>query len=1224
MTQMIKLLAIDDFVLADWNILPAVMTTGSSQLGYGVERRAGISSSVFFGAAPVPGRWTFLFRCGGDEAARQALIAMLGSQEHHEFRLLAQRLLYGEDLITTRASISGELDERARGDIYVPFESNDSVWLAEDTTTTSKTFASSLDQAMHLAVAGNVSTNPVVRITPSTQRSVTTAYVGWQYRQRYAISNEGTDPLFRYAVAIDLGNTAALVSGGKARSDGADVRVWLHGLEQSRTLVGWNTSSTTLWVVVPVLPPGHSLTYDVVYGNPLATSADGVELTYPDAPAFDLTASTNFVKVYRTGTDVSHAGEGLWFLSSSLEGGTADYGVPGAWQPALTFENPNNADNVVQPRARRLADDESEWYQAVPFAARWKGDSWDGEYEEYAGSDPFDGVTLYNPFGIRSVHADSFTYQNNSSKKTVVTTTVVDAVDPNLSTTESTEVLAPYEPPYTRAVAIGRNSGGEGWHVLAEYDNSTALATGEAGRLYLPSSGAAAISPSFASGWENTTIADRIAARKANGNTKDIPKFINLGTTATNYDVLLRQYVYPLPATVAFKTTDTVKGQMLAYESSASADARAQMTIRVMTATGVVRATLLNFDTDVLASEFSTNDAYTNRQFPRGGSVNLQADYTTVAGDYLVIEYGFRKHATAGGTIGMRFGENGNWTGTTNLGVLPEDESTVGYKYPWIEFSTDLTGTNPSLAVDWTPPSPVKHFGLACWPARSMAIPDDVESRVTLAVESDLTVYVAAEPLYVTQIEAETDIYELATELRLQGGANAVGPYHALLVGNARQASGPGTPRAAVKVGTQGLQIDTERRTHTVWDTDFTVQEEALPSHVVRAMVGNLREVDATEIPSLSRIAATIPNATFAGNSTGWESHSGGGGWSATVAYDSSVGGAANGSLKFTITSASAGTLLYRSSTYLAVQAGDSVELSAWMRQNEAGSSSPRLGIAWYDATPTLLSTSMDQFYGVDFNPANDQTLVMTAPVPAGATQCRVLVGVTAEGNVPATKWFDDVALTIIRPQRYDATLAKVTDETRASRWLPLVPPRRQVINGTFDTDIAGWELYDDGTGITQAATHDPELGGYQDGSLQVTISANSGSDNVIYLNAQPLGINGQESETVAGWVRTSNANLVPRLCIAWYTDPEEAPVAIATEALWSPATGTGYRRAFGAIAPPEAEWFRVGVVVDTSLSATGSVWVDDVTLNDNDLLLSDVSPASLDVDVIVRPRFIP
>lgn len=1219
-TQMIKLLALDDFVLADWDIPPAVMTTGSSQLGFGVERRAGISSSVFFGATAQPAKWTFLFQCGGNETARQALISMLASQSHRQFRLLAQRLLYGEELITTEAAVSGELDERARGDIYVPFEGNDSVWLAEDTATASKTFASALDQVLHLEVPGNIPTHPVVRITPTAQRSATTPYVGWSKRRRYVISNEGTDPLFREAVMIDLGNTAALVSGGKARSDGADLRVWLHGLEQSRTLVGWNTSSTALWVIVPVLPPRQSLTYDVVYSNPLATSADGVELTYPDAPAFDITASTNFVHVYRTATDITHAGEGLWPLSSPLEGGSADYGVPGAWQPALTYENPNNTDNYVQPRSRRVGSGSQEWYQAVPFAARWRGDTWDEDFEQYAGSDPFDGVTLYSPFGIRSVRTENFTYRNNAKLKTVVTTTVG---DPGDETTESTEVLAPHDPPFTRPVIIGRNTGGEGWHVLAQYAQSTGtdVANPNPGRLYLPWSGTAVAFPAFASGWENTASADRVPAVIARGRTYNTRKLITLGTTATNYDVLMRQYVYPLPEGTTFTTSDTVKGRINAWEENAGADARAQMVVRVMTAASVVKATLLDFDTAVLSEEFNTGLTSNIRSFPRGGAVTLAAGYISEPGDYLVIEIGFRKHGTTGGQFSLGFGETDYQYDTPDY---PEDsDSAIGH--PWIDFvGVDLTGGAPTLQTAWTPPSPMKHFGIAVWPSGVTSIPDDAEGRASIEIDSDISVYLAAEPLFINQVEAETDIYEVATEMRVLGGGNAVGPYHALLVGNARQQSGPGTPRAALELDTQALQIDTERRTHTVWDTDFTVQQEAVSTHAVRALVGGLRQVDVTDIPSLLRTAATIPNATFASDITGWESHAGGGGWSVSVAHDAAVGGAAAGSLKFAITSSSAGTLWYRSSTYVSVTPGDSVEMTAWMRQNDAGASSPRLGIAWYDATPTLLATSTDQFYGVSLNPANDQTLTLTAAVPTGATQCRVLLGVTVEGNVPATKWFDDVTLTLVQPQRYDASLAKVTEEIRASRWLPLVPPRRQVVNGTFDSDISGWELYDDGSGVTQAAAHDPELGGYQDGSLQITISANSGSDNVIYLNAQPFGVNGQESESIAAWVRTSNVHLVPRLCLAWYADPESTPVSIAMEASWSPATGTGYRRAFGAIAPPEAEWFRVGVVVDTSSSATGTVHIDDVTLNDNDLFVADVSPGTLDVDVIVRPRFIP
>lgn len=1225
-TQMIKLLALDDFVLTDWGIPPAVMTTGSSQLNFGVERRAGISSSVFFGASAQPANWTFLFQCP-DEESRQALISTLAGQSHRQFRLLAQRLLYGEELITTEAAVSGELDERARGTIFVNFESNDSVWLAEDTLTTSKTFASPLDQTIHLAVPGNIPTHPVVRITPTSQRSVPTPYVGWTKRERWVISNESDSPLFREAIAINLGNTAALVSGGKARSDGADLRVWLHGLEQSRSLVDWNTSSTALWVVVPVLPPRQSLTYDVVYGNPLATAADGVDLSYPDMPAFDIEESTNFFRLYRNGIDIDHAAEGLWPLSSPLEGGSADFGAPGAWQTALTWENPNNTDSYAQPRSQRMTLGDKEWYQANLYASRWRGDGFE-QFQAYEGGDPFDGVTLYNPFGIRSVETDGFVWQNNARIKKVVTTTVGD-------TTESSEVFVKQDPPYTRIVVIGRNGGGDGWHVLTEYgatageyvapeDESTAT------RLFLPGAGRPTVYPTFAAGWADLNPGYRFLATLNQQFTS--PFYATNNGNVAGYDAnqMSAQFIYPLPAGVEFKTTDTVKGQIRAsYQlPSGSRDARAQVCIRVMTADSIVRATLLDFDN---TTGYTSGNKFlinwdTNRQFPTGGAQNLAANYTTVAGDYLVMEFGARKGPPNETTTRLVFGDNSS-------NFLPEadsaDGSTTGN--PWIEFSTNLSATDATIeetietfATAWTPPSPVKHFGIACWPQGVSQIPDDVESRAWATTKTDIGVHVAAESLIITKIESETDIYELATELRLPGGGNAVGPYHALLVGNARQQSGPGTPRAAIKLDEQALQIDTERRTHTVWDTTFSAQEESLSAHAVRAIVSGLRQVDATDIPSLSRTNCDIANAEFAADVSGWSEHSGGSGWTAAVTHDPDIGGEALGSIKFAVTTASAGTWLYHSNAYCDVASEESVEVTAWMHQTEAGSSSPRIGIAWYDNSSVLVATTLDQFYGIALDPAQDRTLRVSAATPVGAVKFRVLLGVTVETDVAAAKWFDDIAATIFTPQHYDASLAKVTEEMRASRWLPLVPPRRAVVNGAFDSDISGWELYDDGAGITQAASHDASIGGYQDGSLKVAITANSGSDNVIYLNAQPLGVNGQESESIGAWVRTDSTNLVPRLCIAWYTDPEAAPVSIAMEDAWEPAATTGYSRAFGAIAPPDAEWFRVGLVIDTSASATGNVWLDDVTLNDNDLFLADTSPGELDVAVIVRPRFIP
>jgi Fe-S cluster assembly scaffold protein SufB len=62
----------------------------------------------------------------------------------------------------------------------------------------------------------------------------------------------------------------ALVSGSKAQADGDDVRFWLDGVEQPRTLVTWNTSASYAWIIVPLLLPGETITYDMVYGNPSA------------------------------------------------------------------------------------------------------------------------------------------------------------------------------------------------------------------------------------------------------------------------------------------------------------------------------------------------------------------------------------------------------------------------------------------------------------------------------------------------------------------------------------------------------------------------------------------------------------------------------------------------------------------------------------------------------------------------------------------------------------------------------------------------------------------------------------------------------------------------------------------------------------------------------------------------------------------------------------------
>lgn len=1207
------LIAIDDFVLSDVGIPPAMVTNQSAHLGFGVDRRSGVSASVFFSSRAEPATWHVLLQCP-DVVARNALIAVLAAPRHEQVRLLAQREPYGEDLVTTEAAITSVKAHGSSDTLEVTFDSNDSVWFAEDVKTVEKLFTSPLDQAIYVPVDGNVPTNAVIRITPTQARATPTADVGWKYRRRFALTNGGDEPLYRYGVLIPLGNTAALVSASKALASGDDLRVWLHGLEQSRTLVDWNTSDGGVWVIVPALPPGESLTYDIVYGNTAATDASALELRYPDAPAFDMVRSTNYAQVYPTETDIANAGLGLWVLDSPLEGGSADFGVPGAWQPALTFENPNNTDSYVHPRAERVGEGSSEWYQARLLAARWRGPGFES-FNAYAGSDPFDGVTIHNPFGVRAVAAQGLRWRNDASVKTVVTTTVGDQ-------TASDEVLVPHDPPFTRVVVIGRNSGGDNWHVFQEY-GGTVGSWVEGLRLYFPFSGAPSISPAPAAGWNLTTSFDRVAAVSSHGATPTGLKSTTFASVTAGDDLLLRQYIYPLPEGLVFSTSDTVKGQTKAATGGTSAAMRAQLVIRVMTATSVVRATLLDFDTGAFANGWGSV-VTENHKFPRNAPVNLQADYTTVTGDYLVMEYGARTNVSGSNQkAAILVGE-----GETD--PLPELENS-GSGYPWIEFSVTPDTDDATLAETWIPSRPIKHFGIACWPYGSNEIPQDAESRVAVAIDGDVTVHVAAEPLVITETQPETGIYELATELRLHGGADATAPYDALLIGNARQESGPGTPRAALDLFGEGLQIDAEHRTHTVWDTEFTIQAEVLSAHAVRAVAGSLRDVDATSIPGLQRIPVVITNSTFTGSITGWSVEQTDPAWTYSVVHSGTTGNTANGptlgSLKFLVTTSDPGTVLYRNSTLVPVNPEDSVEVTAWVRQLESGSSSPRLGVVWYDAASVALGTDLDAFSDLALNPSVDQQLLFAGRPPATATQFRVVVGVSSITNVDATKWFDDVTVTLLRPLRYDGSLAKVTQEARTSQWLPLAPPRRLVANGGFDADLASWEAPELGTGVTATVARDGAFGGDQLGAMKITIIPNTGSNGVSVTNAQYFGVNGAERVEMSAWVRTSNGNMHPRLAILWYQDESDTWMIRSLEPAWAtnPTANTPYTRVFAAIVPPEMTRFRLAVhAIPAVAGTTATVYFDDVRLNDNALMVADAAMGRLDVDVIVRPRWVP
>jgi hypothetical protein len=214
-------------------------------------------------------------------------------------------------------------------------------------------------------------------------------------------------------------------------------------------------------------------------------------------------------------------------------------------------------------------------------------------------------------------------------------------------------------------------------------------------RFYLPSTGAAAVSPAF-TGWTQTTGADRIKCVTTKISSAMTTK-TQLSADAISND-LLRQYVSdPI---VAGDITGTVKGIIRAAEAGTLQDLCPQIRIRVCSNDGsTFRGTLIDFNNGALSNEFVVT-TLTNRKYPRGwsGAGTSVSTVTAQTDDRIVIEVGWREAVAGEGANGnLRFGDAAG-------ADLAEDETGTTDNNPWIEFSADLFaggggGPTPPAAV---------------------------------------------------------------------------------------------------------------------------------------------------------------------------------------------------------------------------------------------------------------------------------------------------------------------------------------------------------------------------------------------------------------------------------------------------------------------------------------------------------------------------------------------
>lgn len=993
--------SVDDLVLSQRGIPPAQMTNASDRYNTEIQRRGGSTVSQFMGAAYAPSVYSIIFQCP-DEDSRDAVMSALHGNLNRERRLLA----YVNNLSRTRVIAYGsvrKVNESGSTDLIVDIESGDSIWQAERSTLVRKTFSNSRDQALWVPVPGNLDVSPSIRLTPLSQRTTKTAYAGWSKRRRYIITNNSDQPLYRYPVRIGISDTAALVTAGKALASGNDLRVLINGVEQARTLVTWNTASSFVWILIPALLQGDSMVVEVLYGNAAAGVAPVLE--YPDAPAFDLATSSNGSWTYLTDDIAGNAGKGAWGLTKGTEGGIANFSIPGAWQPASTLENPDSTDRRLQVRATEYVATGT-WFRAA-------FDAWLGPDDStvVTATNPFDGVVLENPLGIESINA-GFGWTNING--------------------------------FSSLVVLARDSASEGWSRILTHVAVAATDTAVAAATYTPTGGAkvkqiacavwpdnfaqilpAAIATDYARAYWNTNVTVGIDASKID---------ITIGETAlsdwnpTFLGGTVRAWYQ------ADKITGYVTGQAVTTWPDTSGNA--------YHATGssgpIYRTNRLN---GLPGIEFNGSTQYFYNTVLSAGSM----DETVFA--VVDLDTAAARHAVVGSYAGNgrvmvidtnrtltyhRQGVGDQFASTTAITL--DQDSIVGMtsRAGAGQSQSRVNGISEAETITTVPGAGGTFLGVTnsgyYWDGDiheiliTSALSDADAERVEgyLAHKWGITArlpgghpYKTVQPAGVAST-TETDIYELASEVRIGGGDPATAPYHTLLVGNARQQVGAGTPRVTLQLS-ETLLIDGGDHTGEIWLADLTSRIEAVSAHTIRSREGwyNIDETvespDADWMP-LSPHRPTMPNAGFDQDIGGWEAELDTPGMTVVRAHDPTWGGEVLGSLKMQVTLNTAG-IGARARTIgpsvFDVADRESVNVAATFKTTNVNLV-PRLYVVFLDEDGVRIGEPVQAMWTP--TTADTPRRMMSARVPNRAIQYRLGVEVYAvTAGATGTVYVDDV-----------------------------------------------------------------------------------------------------------------------------------------------------------------------------------------------------------------------
>jgi hypothetical protein len=310
-----------------------------------------------------------------------------------------------QDNVTVSITVAAK-DLTIAGGYQVRVTAIDPIWREVVPQSWSKTFSSPNDQALALTVGGRTRIPPRIVIQPTVQRTTPTAQVGWRYRTRVTITNNAPEPLVDYETRIPIGtptgNTAALVTAGKADASGNGLRVFDdQGRNVPRELVNWNTTTNSaVWFLIKRLDPFKTMTVDVVYGNNAAGLPPSFAYSKTDptqTSMLDLANSSMTVRAWAVSRILANAYRGLWYTEV---GGTPDHNVPSSWDRTTFYEN---KDDFEQDTFSTFVVTGSTYGYAVFRVNRFKHNA-SGIPDNR--NRLFDGVMFYSPVGIISIETD--------------------------------------------------------------------------------------------------------------------------------------------------------------------------------------------------------------------------------------------------------------------------------------------------------------------------------------------------------------------------------------------------------------------------------------------------------------------------------------------------------------------------------------------------------------------------------------------------------------------------------------------------------------------------------------------------------------------------------------------------------------------------------------------------------------------------------------------------